>query len=119
MDLIDENDGKEQESTGLEPDVQAAADETLADSAAAGEPSAEADEGSGQDAEPEATPEENEKERADADDGPLSLDFMDIFESEDMVEPTVAIPGLQTLTMSEVASQTESTLEDVKSQFPS
>lgn len=116
MDLIDENDGKEQESTGQEPDVQAAADETLADSAAAGEPSAEAGEGSGQDAEPEATPEEDEKERAD---GPLSLDFMDIFESEDMVEPSIAIPGLQNLTMSEVASQTESTLEDVKSRFAS
>ena len=44
---------------------------------------------------------------------------MDIFESEDMVEPSIAIPGLQNLTMSEVASQTESTLEDVKSRFAS
>ena len=109
MDLIDENDGKEQESAGLETDVQAAA----------GEPSAEAGEGSGQDAEPEATPEEDEKERAGAGDALLSSDFMDIFENEEMIEPAVAIPGLQNLTMSEVASQTESTLEDVKSRFPS
>ena len=108
MDLIDENDGKEQESAGLETDVQAVADE----------PSTEADEGSGQDAEPQATPEEDEKRRVDDHDDPLSVDFMDIFESEDMIEPSVAIPGLQNLTMSEVASQTESALEDVKSRFP-
>ena len=117
MDLIDENDGKEQESAGLETDVQAAADETLADSAAADDPSAEAGEGFDQDAEPQATPEEDEKERAGGGDALLSSDFMDIFESEDMVEPSVAIPGLQNLTMSEVASQTESTLEDVRSRF--
>jgi len=119
MDLIDENDGKEQESAGLETDVQAVADETLADSTVADEPSTEADEGSGQDAEPQATPEEDEKGRVDDHDDLLSADFMDIFESEDMVEPSIAIPGLQNLTMSEVASQTESALEDVKSRFPS
>ncbi len=109
MDLIDENDGKEQESAGLETDVQAVADE----------PSAETDEGSGQDAEPQATPEKDKKERAGGTDALLSSDFMDIFENEEMIEPTVAIPGLQNLTMSEVASQTESTLEEVKSRFPS
>ena len=119
MDLIDENDGKEQESAGPETDAQAAADETLANPVAADEPSAEAGEGPGQDAEPQATPEEDEKARAGDDAGPLLPDLMDIFESEEMVEPSIAIPGLQNLTMSEVASQTESALEDVKSRFPS
>ncbi len=56
--------------------------------------------------------------KADDDDqSPLSLDLMDIFDSEDMVEPTIAIPGLQNLTMNEVASETESILEDVRSRF--
>ena len=67
-----------------------------------------------------ATAEAPEAATAKADDddqSPLSLDLMDIFDSEEMIEPTVAIPGLQNLTMNEVASETESTLEEVKSRF--
>jgi len=80
----------------------------------ADEPAAETVELPAQDAEPQATAEVAE-ETGGGDDSPLPLDLMDIFESEDMVEPTAVIPGLQNLTMSEVASETESVLEDVKS----
>jgi hypothetical protein len=47
----------------------------------------------------------------------LPLDLMDIFESEELVEPTVAIPGLENLRMSEVAAEAESVLEELKSRF--
>ena len=116
MALLDSTDGKEEEETVVaEAGVQAGAeaDETPADTAA-DEPVAGAEEGSDRDAEPEAAPEGRE-EAGDDDDSPLSPDIMDIFDSEDLVEPTIAIPGLQHLTMNEVASETESVLEEMRS----
>jgi len=62
--------------------------------------------------------EEETAAKADDDDqSPLSPDLMDIFDSEEMIEAAIVIPGLQNLTMNEVASETESMLEEVKSRF--
>lgn len=113
--ILDSNHGGEEEAAGAEAGIQADAEAEPVDAAEggqaaeAGEPQAEA-----QDAEPQAAPEGTEKA---GDDAPLAPDLMDIFESEEMVEPTVVIPGLQNLTMSEVASETERVLEEIRSQF--
>ena len=115
MELLDEKDGNEEETAGAEAGVRVGVEEVDA-SAPADELAAIAGELPAQDTEPQATPEEVE-EAGDDDDDPLSIDLMDIFESEEMVEPTIIIPGLQHLTMSEVASETESVLEDVRSRF--
>ena len=110
MELLDEKDGNEEETAEAEAGVQADAEDVPAD-----EPAAMAGELPAQDAGPQVTP-GGAKETGD-DDSPPSSDFMDIFESEEMVEPIVVIPGLQHLTMSEVASKMESVLEDMKSRF--
>lgn len=60
----------------------------------------------------ESTGQDEEKEEG------LPLDLMDIFESEEMEENLVVIPGLLKLTMNEVASETESVLEELRSRFP-
>ena len=114
--ILDNSDRSEEEAPGTEEGVQADAGTAPAD-AAVEEPSAEAEEPQAQaeDAEPQATPEGTGN--AAADDAPLAPDLMDIFESEELVEPAIVIPGLQNLTMNEVASETESVLEEMKSRF--
>ena len=114
---IGENSGTEQEESGSDTDIGSITVETVSVS---GEDAPLPD--AGADLEPNVVPVaaevEEEEEEADKDDDPLSGDFMDIFENEDVVEVAAVVPGLATLTMSEVSIQTETTLEDVKSRYP-
>ena len=115
MALPDEKDGETvEEMAGIEVDAMLA-DEDASVPGDADEPAPEMEERPAEDAEPDATPEGTAEAGDDDDDTPLPPDLMDIFEGEDMVEPTIVIPGLEHLTMNEVASETESVLEELKS----
>jgi len=99
MEPLDEKKGAEEEAQDAPADIQAEAAET-APVQARGEPAAAA-----------------QPQKADRADDPLPVDLMDIFESEEMADPSVVIPGLEQMTMSEVASETEAVLEEMRSRF--
>ena len=69
-----------------------------------------------EEAAPASSEEEGDGESTAATDSAFP-DLMDIFESEDIIEPTITIPGLETLTMNEIAAETDNVVEELRSRF--